>query len=54
MRKALDRYDTIVIPWGALHMAEIEEEVLKRGFDLQQERERVSIDFRKMLVGKLL
>jgi hypothetical protein len=54
LRKALDHYDTIVIPWGALHMAEIEEEVLERGFELQQERERVSIDFRKMLMGKLL
>jgi len=51
--KALDHYDTIVIPWGALHMAEIEEEVLERGFELEQERDRVSIDFRKMLVGKL-
>ncbi len=51
--RALDRYDTVVIPWGALHMKEIEEEVLKRGFVLQEERERVSIDFRKMLLGKL-
>jgi hypothetical protein len=50
--KALDRYDTIVIPWGALHMAEIEEEVLGRGFELQQERERVSVDFKKMIVGR--
>ena len=47
--KALDRYDTVVIPWGALHMKEIEQEVLRRGFKLQEERERVSIDFRKML-----
>jgi len=51
--KALDRYDTIVIPWGALHMKELEAEVLKRGFKLQQERERVSIDFRKILLGTL-
>ena len=50
--KALDRYDTVVIPWGALHMKEIEEEVLKRGFRLQEERERVSIDFRRMLPGR--
>ena len=47
--KALERYDTVVIPWGALHMKEIEQEVLGRGFKLQEERERVSIDFRKML-----
>ena len=49
--KALDRYDTVLIPWGALHMKEIEQEVLKRGFKLQEERERVSVDFRKMLLG---
>jgi hypothetical protein len=48
--KALVRYDTVVIPWGALHMKEIEEEILKRGFVLQEERERVSIDFRRMLL----
>jgi hypothetical protein len=51
--KVLDRYDTVVIPWGALHMKEIEVEVLKRGFVLQKERERVSIDFPKMLLGML-
>ncbi|HEY3309618.1 MAG TPA: hypothetical protein VGJ93_14285 [Desulfuromonadaceae bacterium] len=50
LEKALVRYDTVVIPWGALHMKEIEAEVLKRGFRLQEERERVSIDFRKMLL----
>lgn len=51
--KALERYDTVVIPWGALHMKEIEEEVLRRGFRLREERERVSIDFRKLLMGLL-
>jgi hypothetical protein len=49
--QALARYDTVVIPWGALHMKEIEAEVVKRGFTLQKERERVSIDFRRMLAG---
>ncbi len=53
MRKALGQYDTIVIPWGAMHMPEIEGEVLKEGFKLQKERERVSIDLRKMLSDKL-
>jgi hypothetical protein len=52
LRKALQRYDTVVIPWGALHMPEIEAEVLKQGFQLQQVRERVSIDFVKMLESK--
>jgi hypothetical protein len=47
LEKSLDRYDTVVIPWGALHMKEIEAEVLKKGFKLQEERKRVSIDFWK-------
>ena len=51
--QALVRYDTVVIPWGALHMKEVEAEVLKRGFTLQTERKRVSIDFRRMLSGRL-
>lgn len=51
--RALERYDTVIIPWGALHMKEIETEVLKRGFKLRAERERVSIDFLKLLAGKL-
>ena len=40
-------------PWGALHMKEIEEEVLKRGFKLQAERERVSVDFQGCFWGPL-
>ena len=47
LEKAIGLYDTIVIPWGALHMKEIEAEVLKKGFKLQEERKRVSIDFWK-------
>lgn len=50
--QVLPRYDMIIIPWGALHMAEIEESVLKRGFVLQEERSRVGIDFRKLVVRK--
>jgi hypothetical protein len=53
MDLALGRYDTVVIPWGALHMKEIEAEVLKRGFVLKEERGRVSIDFRKLFTGML-
>lgn len=47
LRKALQRYDNVVIPWGALHMAGIEEEVVKDGFQLQQVNDRVSIRFMK-------
>ena len=52
LEKALVRYDTVVIPWGALHMKEIEAEVLRRGFVLQEQRERFSIDFPKMLMSR--
>lgn len=49
LENAIDRYDTVVIPWGALHMKEIEADVLKRGFRLQEERKRISIDFWKKI-----
>jgi hypothetical protein len=52
LEKALCRYDTIVIPWGALHMTEIEESVLRRGFVLQEERRRMSINFMKFLKAR--
>ena len=53
MDKALKRYDTVVIPWGALHMKEIEAEVVNRGFVLQEERKRMSVDFKRMLAGRM-
>lgn len=43
--KALQKYDTVVIPWGALHMAGLEKAVLVKGFRLQKSHERLSIDF---------
>lgn len=51
--RALKRYDTVVIPWGALHMKEIEAEVLQRGFVLQEEKKRKSVDFTRMLTGRM-
>ncbi|HJV64785.1 MAG TPA: hypothetical protein VJ550_03530 [Geomonas sp.] len=47
LRKALGRYDNVVVPWGALHMPAIEQEVVRQGFVLQQVRDRVSIRFSK-------
>jgi hypothetical protein len=47
LKQALPHYDNIVIPWGALHMAEVEREVLEQGFQLQQVQDRVSIRFGK-------
>jgi hypothetical protein len=43
--KSLQKYDTVVIPWGALHMPGIEQAVLARNFTLQEQHERLSIDF---------
>lgn len=53
MESVLVHYDTIVIPWGALHMPEIEAAVLHRGFMLAHTRERIGIDFKKMLYAHL-
>lgn len=46
--KALDKYDVIVIPWGALHMRGIEEGVKAKGFRLKDSRQRLSVDFRSV------
>jgi len=43
--KALNRYDTVIIPWGALHMQGIEKAVLAKGFQLEQSQTRQSINF---------
>ena len=51
--KALNKYDTVVIPWGALHMPEIEHAVQGQGFRLQQQQERLSIDFLKLPYAKI-
>ncbi|ORJ62497.1 hypothetical protein [Geothermobacter hydrogeniphilus] len=47
--QALDKYDVIVIPWGALHMRGIEEGVLARGFRLRKTEQRMSVDFSALL-----
>lgn len=53
MESVIEYYDTIVIPWGALHMPEIESAVLQKGFLLSRIRERIGIDFKKMLHAHL-
>lgn len=51
--KALRKYDTVVIPWGALHMKGIEIAVLEKGFVLEENRERLSIDFMLLPYGQI-
>jgi hypothetical protein len=46
MVKTLQRYDTIIIPWGAMHMPAIEAAVLAQGFAPGNTQERLSLDFR--------
>ncbi len=54
LERALQNYDNVVIPWGALHMKGIEEVVLAKGFALSDSHERASIDFGKLPYQKLL
>jgi len=49
----LDYYDTIIIPWGALHMPEIETAVLGKNFQLAETRQRTSIDFKRLFMAHL-
>ncbi len=51
--QALHQYDTVVIPWGALHLKGIETVVLNSGFVLAESRERLSIDFRQLPYSQL-
>ena len=53
MVRSLSRYDTIIIPWGAMHMPAIEEAVLGEGFAPGAERERLSLDFRTLPYAEL-
>lgn len=53
MMRSLEYYDTVVIPWGAMHMPAIEAAVLKQGFVPGARRERLSVDFRAIPYAKL-
>jgi hypothetical protein len=53
MIQTLKRYDTIVIPWGAMHMPAIEAAVLEHGFAPGKTQERLSLDFRTIPYGDL-
>lgn len=46
MNAAIEHYDIIIIPWGAIHMPEIEQAVYNRGFSLKETHQRISIDFK--------
>jgi hypothetical protein len=49
LESALEKYESIIIPWGAIHMPGIEEAVIDRGALLEGTTERRSIDFYRIL-----
>jgi len=51
--KTLKYYDTIIIPWGAMHMPAIEAAILGQGFEPGEKKERMSLDFRTIPYRKL-
>ncbi|MCG8471188.1 MAG: hypothetical protein MI742_04960 [Desulfobacterales bacterium] len=46
--KALPHYTTLIIPWGALHMPDVEKRVQAMGFIQSQKKERLSVSFRDL------
>jgi len=42
---ALEKFDNVIIPWGAMHMPELEREIRKQGFKLESSKERLAIEF---------
>ena len=53
MVRTLKRYDTVIIPWGAMHMPAIEAAVLEQGFKPGAAQERLSLDFRTIPYAEL-
>ena len=53
MLRTLSLYDTIIIPWGAMHMPAIEAAVLAQGFEPGGKQERLSLDFRSIPYAEL-
>ena len=45
---ALQRYDTLVLPWGALHMKGLEQAIREKGFSLVENQSHLSIDFKHL------
>jgi len=45
LHRSLDRYDTIVVPWGGMHMPAIESALVARGFVPGDKKERLLFAF---------
>jgi hypothetical protein len=48
MQRSLKLYNTVIIPWGAMHMPAIEAAVVEQGFTRGPAHERLSLDFRSI------
>lgn len=46
--EALQHYDTIVIPWGALHMPGLEEAILEKGFTPGKSTSRLAVAYEQL------
>ena len=53
LQRSLERYDTVVVPWGGMHMPAIEAAVLKRGFVPGDRKERLLFSFSAIPYAKL-
>ena len=52
--EALQHYDTVVIPWGAMHMPALQSALLSQGFQQIDEKERLSLEFSELPVSKIV
>lgn len=46
--EALRYYDTVVIPWGALHMPGLEEAILEKGFIAGESTSRLAVEYDRL------
>lgn len=53
MQRSLKLYNTVIIPWGAMHMPAIEAAVVAQGFTRGPAHERLSLDFRSIAYRKM-
>ncbi|WP_052643346.1 hypothetical protein [Syntrophotalea carbinolica] len=54
LQRSLQRYDTIIVPWGGMHMPAIEAAVLDRGFVPGDKKERLLFAFSSIPLTKIL
>lgn len=52
LKKHEAKFETFYIPWGALHMPDIEREIIKQGYKLVQTNERAVFSLQDIFKGK--